>query len=164
MTMASVSPRAMSTKQSPTPSAYTRALALLSRREHSQRELESKLAARGHDEAEIEAALARLSESGFQSEARFAELLARSRIAQGHGPIRILAELRQHGIADDQAQAALDTEAPDWPALAAELCRRRFRGPAGSHGERIRRANFLARRGFPGSIARNAVDAAIDPD
>ena len=141
----------------PPADAYARALSLLGRREHSRRELKQKLVARGAEAEEIDQALGRLDEHGFQSDFRFAEMLVRSRIAQGHGPIRIRAELRQHGLSEDLARRAIDAEAPDWPALASALCRRRFAGPPADYAERVKRANFLARRGFPPDIARLAV-------
>src|SRR5690606_23009290 len=131
------------TKERKPPDAYTRALGLLSRREHSRRELRAKLTARGVDIADADGALDRLAEHSYQSDPRFAELLVRSRIAQGQGPVRIRAELRQHGIADDVVRSAIDAEAPDWPALALDLCRRRFSGPPADYAERVRRANFL---------------------
>jgi regulatory protein len=136
-------------------SVFTYALALLGRREHSRRELVDKLGRHGADATDIEAALENLRERGLQSDPRFAELLVRSRIAQGHGPIRLLAELRQHGIDETVARQAIDAQSPDWPALAAMLCARRFRGAPASHAERVKRANFLARRGFPPAIARD---------
>lgn len=142
--------------------AQTRALGLLARREHSRRELRRKLAIGGHDETEVDAALDRLSGSGLQSDERFAEVLVRSRIAQGHGPLRILAELRLHGLDDTQADLALDAAEPDWPALALDLCRRRFRGPAADQAERARRARFLAGRGFPPAITRSCLDMGDD--
>ncbi len=140
-------------------SAYGRALGLLGRREHSRRELKDKLVARGIADDEADAALTKLGDKGFQSDQRFAEMLARSRIAQGHGPIRILAELRLKGIDADTAQSAIDGQGADWQALATDLCRRRFRGPAADHAARGKRAGFLARRGFPAAIARSAAKA-----
>lgn len=139
--------------------AYGRALGLLGRREHSRRELRDKLIARGIADDEAEAALVQLDDKGFQSDQRFAEMLVRSRIAQGHGPIRILAELRLKGIDTGTAQSAIDDQSADWQALAIDLCRRRFRGSAADYTERSKRANFLARRGFPSAIARSAADA-----
>lgn len=142
--------------------AYGRGLALLARREHSRRELRDKLLVRGLDEAAVDAAVDRLAERGFQSDSRFAQWLARSRIAQGHGPVRILAELRQYGVDPAEARLALDEQTPDWHALALDLCRRRFRAPAQDHGERVKRANFLARRGFPADIARQVAGDVHD--
>jgi regulatory protein len=149
----------------PEPDAHTRALGLLSRREHSRRELKRKLGAHGSEPVAIDQALDRLGEQGLQSDPRFAELLVRSRIGQGHGPVRILAELRQHGIDEAQARAAIDQEQPDWPALAEDVCRRRFRAPAQDRAEQARRMQFLLRRGFPPALARTAVGACdADPD
>lgn len=140
--------------------AQTSALGLLARREHSRKELRRKLATGGHDPEEVDAVLTRLDDRGLQSDERFAEVLVRSRIAQGHGPLRILAELRLHGLDDAGASQALDAAEPDWTALATELYRRRFRGPASDQAERVRRARFLAGRGFPSS----AIQACLGQD
>ncbi len=152
------------TKNPNLPSAYTCALGLLSRREHSRRELRDKLIARGMQPDDVESALDRLAENSYQSDSRFAELVVRSRIAQGRGVVRIQAELRQHGVADDVVRSTIDTEQPDWLALALDLCRRRFRGAPADYAERVKRANFLARRGFPSAIAREASGASGDDE
>lgn len=151
-------------RERPEPDAHTRALGLLSRREHSRRELKRKLVSRGAEAGEVEQALDRLGAQDLQSDPRFAEVLVRSRISQGHGPIRIQAELRQHGIAEDAARAALDAEPVDWELLALDLCRRRFRTPASGQAERHKRAQFLLRRGFPATVARAASGADFDLD
>ena len=148
----------MTKRKPPIRDASTRAMGLLARREHSRRELRRKLMTGGHDETEVDSALARLGDNGLQSDQRFAEVLVRSRIAQGHGPVRILAELRLHGLDDAQAGQVLDAAEPDWTALAQDLYRRRFRGPAVGQAERVRRARFLAARGFPPAIARSCLD------
>lgn len=147
------------------PQAYARALSLLARREHSRRELADKLTARDVTEDDCEAILDRLLAAGYQCDERFARMLVRSRVGQGHGPVRIQAELRMvHRIEDAVIRQVMDEEGADWQALALDLCRRRYRTPPASHAERIKRANFLARRGFPASIARAAVDAGPEVD
>src|SRR5258706_10616286 len=88
-------------------SAYDKALGLLARREHSARELKSKLAQRGFGAEENSAALERLRSKDFQNDARFGEMLVRSRVEGGYGPRWIVAELRTHGIAEDQASALI---------------------------------------------------------
>ena len=142
------------------PDAYTRALGLLSRREHSRRELRTKLTSRGVEPDDVDSALDRLAENSYQSDARFAELVVRSRIAQGRGLVRIQAELRQHDVAEDVVHSAINAGEPDWLALALDLCRRRFRDAPVDYAERVKRANFLARRGFPPAIAREASSAS----
>lgn len=151
----------MASRRTRSRDAATQALGLLVRREHSRLELKRKLDSRGHAPDEVEATLDRLQASGLQSDVRFAEVLVRSRIAQGHGPLRIAAELRQHGLGGAQVERALAAAEPDWPVLARDLCRRRFRGPATGHAERLRRARFLAGRGFPPAVIRDCLD--LDP-
>ena len=137
-------------------SAYDKALGLLARREHSARELKSKLARKGLDAAESAVALADLQARNYQSDARFGEMLIRTRIAGGYGPRWILAEMRQHGLAESEAQALLDAAEPDWPALIRDLVRRRYAGkPATTLAERSKRAAFLLRRGFDAATVQS---------
>lgn len=144
--------------------AYAGALRLLARREHSQRELQRKLDRKGHAGEAAAGALARLQQQTFQSDDRFAALLVRSRVSQGQGPLRILAELRSHGIDDAAARAALDAEGADWAERAADLYRRRYsRAGAADPAERRKRAGFLLRRGFDAATVR-AITHADDVD
>jgi len=141
-------------------SAYDKALMLLVRREHSARELKSKLVRKGLDADESAAALAQLQSKDYQSDARFGEMLVRSRIAQGYGPRWIIAELKTHGIAEARARTLIDAAEPDWPALASDLVRRRYGGKrAATLAERSKRANFLLRRGFDAATVQSATRA-----
>src|ERR1700741_3450775 len=79
-------------------SATQRALGLLTRREHSRKELIRKLTSRGMDAAEVDSAVANLARDGWQNDARFAESLVRARSSGGYGPARIRAELATHGL------------------------------------------------------------------
>ena len=141
-------------------SAYDKALNLLARREHSARELKSKLARKGLDAAESASALADLQAKDYQSDARFGEMLVRSRVTQGYGPRWIIAELKTHGIAETKARELLEVAEPDWPALVRELLRRRYgaKRPA-NLAERSKRANFLLRRGFDAATVQSATRA-----
>lgn len=147
--------------EEPLSSAYGKALGLLSRREQSERELKRKLDRAGYPGDETAQALARLQEQAFQSDGRFADLLVRSRVSQGQGPRRILAELRTHGIADAQAREALEREGADWLILARQIYRRRFpaAASAGDRRESARRATFLLRRGFDAATVRSITHA-----
>lgn len=139
-------------------SAYEKALGLLARREHSARELKAKLARKGLDADASSAALADLQAKNFQSDARFGEMLVRTRIAAGFGPRWILAELKTHGIGNDAAQALFDAAAPDWPAQVRDLVRRRYGArPAANLAERRKRAAFLLRRGFDVATVQSAI-------
>jgi regulatory protein len=144
--------------------AYAKALGLLSRREHSQRELRRKLDRKGFAADESAAALQDLQRQSFQSDQRFAQMLVRSRVSQGQGPRRILAELRTHGITDVDARDALEQEGTDWLVLARRIHARRYGQAAGRDPqESRRRAAFLLRRGFDAATVR-AITHADDVD
>ena len=135
--------------QAATPrSARHAAMDLLSRREHTRRQLADKLRSRGYDEAEIDEAIARLADEGLQSDARFAEAYVHQRRERGYGPLRIRRELAERGVDDGLIAAAMDGGF-DWDASMQEQRRRKF-GEAlpEDYRERMRQARFLQNRGF----------------
>ncbi len=149
-----------------------RALRLLAQREHSRADLERKLgAARAGREAPEAAMLAQvldaLQAQGLLDEQRFARSLAR-RVARGHGSLRVLGELRQHGLEDSlvrealrEAQDELDPE----PERALALLRRHHPLAATDPAQRARHMRFLQRRGFGADAVRYALrmhDAGVD--
>lgn len=143
--------------------AYRRALGLLVRREHSRRELKRKLGAKGADPVQAEAALDTLVGQGYQDDARFAEMLVRTRIGAGYGPLHIRAELGTHSIAAEVASAALLAGDPDWPALAIDALRRRYGTRAvRDRAETLKRSHYLQRRGFDVACIRAAVAVDLD--
>jgi regulatory protein len=145
-------------RRRPEPTATQRALGLLTRREHSRKELVRKLTSRGMDAAEVESAVTRLAGDGWQDDARFAESLVRARVSAGYGPVRIRAELATHGLDRDAIARALDSFDGDWAEIASDLVRRRF-GPVASFdlSRQRKAADFLIRRGFD----RGAIHAAV---
>ena len=150
----------------PKPGAIVKAVELLSRREHSKRELRSKLRRGGYEKEEIESSVDKVVERNYQSDDRFGGVIARTRVAQGYGPARIRAELKSHGLADAAIRAAVDATDADWPLIAAAQLKRRFGAkPAADAAERGRRAQFLLRRGFDPATVRTVTRAEIgDPE
>lgn len=137
-----------------------RAIGLLSRREHSRKELTRKLTAKGVDADEVRAAVEKLAAAGWQDERRFAEGLVRARASSGYGPLHIRAELGTHDLPADVREEALDGFEGDWFEIAREQVTRRF-GRIEDACLRARKAgDYLVRRGFPGDIVR----AASRPD
>ncbi|HSR64511.1 MAG TPA: regulatory protein RecX [Xanthomonadaceae bacterium] len=153
-------------RRRPEPSPAQRALGLLVRREHSQRELTRKLVTRGVGADEAAGAVARLREAGWQDDTRFACSLARTRATNGYGPLHIRAELRTHALPEAVVASAFAALAEagedDWPRRAAELVRRRFGTVAGDAAKARRAADLLARRGFDGDSIRAAVRGLPD--
>jgi regulatory protein len=149
------------TREAPPPAdPYRKAMGLLVRREHSRRELTRKLGTRDAEPGQVQAALDKLAGQGYQDDARFAEMLVRTRLGGGYGPQYIRAELGMHGLAGEAISAALREAEPDWPALAREALRRRYgERPARDRAESLKRAHFLQRRGFDLDSIRAATAA-----
>jgi regulatory protein len=141
--------------------ATTRAMRLLARREHSERELRRKLAERGVADTDADAALAALKARNWQSDARFAESLVRRRLEAGYGPLVIEAELAAHGI--DRAEATSLLADQDWNGRAREVVARRARDGAPDAAARRRLSAWLERRGFPAAAIRAALRAFGNP-
>ena len=139
-----------------------RALGLLTRREHSRKELTRKLVSRGVDAAEVESAVDKLSAAGWQDEQRFAESVVRARASSGYGPLHIRAELATHDLPADLRHDALESFEGDWTAIAVDLVRRRFSRVGDPRLRARKAADFLIRRGFPSEVARTA--SGFDPD
>lgn len=151
-----------SRRRRPDPTPVQRALGLLTRREHSRKELTRKLVARGIEAAEADAAVGKLSDAGWQDDARFAELLVRSRAASGYGPLRVRAELGMHGLDQELIAAAIEAYDGDWLENARHLVRRRHGVAPLERAVRLKAAGLLARRGFTGDQVRSAT--RFDPD
>lgn len=153
-------PRARKPKE-PTPAgARETALRALSRREHSAAELKYKLGRRGHDESTIADIVGTLAASGWQSDERYAEMLVRSRAAQGYGPLRIEHELSQAGVADGLIRSALAQAEVDWGARCAQLHARRFRRAPVGATEWQKQYRYLASHGFTADHIRRVLKHA----
>ena len=147
-------------RRRPEPSPTQRALALLTRREHSRRELLRKLEQRGVQPEDADAVVGKLADAGWQDDARFAESLVRSRAQSGYGPAWIRAELGTHGLREDEVAVALEGGEQDWADIAAMLVRKRY-GEAGPGGieQRRKAMDLLLRRGFGFDHAQAALSA-----
>lgn len=144
-------------------SSRDRALGLLSRREHSARELSRKLVQKGVARDEAIAVVDELSERSWQSDDRYASALVRKRAGDGYGPMRIRAELAVRGIPRETQAAAIEAADVDWIVIARAAYDRKYRGiAAGDHKERQKRAGWLAARGFDGATIRAVTRAEVD--
>ena len=144
--------------------AYEQALKLLVRREHSRRELGHKLDQRHHDDGVVQAALDRLEAENALNDARFAEEYARARFAKGFGPVRVTAELREHGIdGEGLAWARLDP-ADERELAAAQLTKRFGPGPPADYKEGAKRMRYLQQRGFAPEVCARVVKAGGNPE
>ncbi|AGA33124.1 Regulatory protein RecX [Thioalkalivibrio nitratireducens DSM 14787] len=134
--------------------AHAAGLRLLARREHGVLELARKLRQRGFTAEAADAGVERLVAEGLLSERRFAEALARHRMAQGYGESRIRAELAQHGIEAADIGHAIGELEVDWVARAMDQARRHFGLPPDTSDDRQRVLRHLLQRGFAMATAK----------
>lgn len=138
--------------------AYAAAMRLLARREHSAVELRKKLEQREFSAPLIDSAVARLQREGYQSDARFADVLVGHRAGQGYGEMRIRAELAQHRVAAPDVEQALSELGADWTERAAQQARRHFALPPQGPADAARALRHLVQRGFPSDVARRGLE------
>ncbi|WP_459618780.1 recombination regulator RecX [Bordetella sp. 2513F-2] len=145
------------------PSLKARAVGYLSRREHSRTELARKLRPYADDPHELESVLDALQREGWLSNARFAQSLAHRR-APRQGTARIVQELRQHGLDEQQVSELRDTLRATEYQRALEVWRKRFDAPPADRTGYARQARFLAGRGFAHDVIRRILGGAHDDD
>ena len=130
----------------------------LARREHARGELLAKLTGFGFETGVAEEAIASLADDGLQSDERFVEAFVRSRVQRGKGPMKIRAELREHGVDDALIDAGLDEAAADWCELARAVREKKFgAGVPADFATKARQMRFLQSRGFESGHIRAAV-------
>ncbi|AKP34451.1 recombination regulator RecX [Yersinia aleksiciae] len=125
----------------------SRAMRLLSQRDHSESELRRKLAAqpfsakgnwgrRANSEGEkltddidpkvIDQVIAYCYQHDWLDDSRFATSYINSRSRKGYGAQRIRSELMQKGVDKERIQAAFEISEIDWCMLAKEVAQRKF--------------------------------------
>lgn len=145
----------MTTPSSSASDPFSLALRLLERCDRSESQLREKLKQRGFTSSAITAAVERCYEYRYLDDHRYALGRARTLMRNGKGVgERILADLRQRGIADDLARAALDEVSHEFSLeglFIQELSRRfpDFCYASATARERRRLISYFQRRGFP---------------
>jgi regulatory protein len=136
----------------------SRALKLLTSREHSRYELWRKLYLRGYPAAAVHAVLNRLADEGLLSEERLIAAYVAERLGKGFGPLRIRAELQAKGLSDAAIDPHLQQEESECLALMARVEAGKF-GPRPSADRQTlaKRARFLEYRGFPAHLVARAL-------
>lgn len=125
----------------------------LARREHSQKELQNKLLAKGVSKADILPVLDELAEQGWQSDTRYAESYARSRLLKGYGPLIIAYELRQNSADVIDLDALAQTIAGSWQVLLEQVYSKKYGCDERlERQEWAKRSRFLLQRGFSSTM------------
>lgn len=125
------------------------AVNLLSRREHSNKELMQKLLAREFHQDDLAEVIEFLLEKNYLSDERYAESMIRNRVGKGYGLRFIKQELAHKGVDDTTIRMALQEQDIDW-YLQAELAYiKRFGEQAiKDQKDKAKRVRFLQYRGF----------------
>ncbi|GLX79637.1 regulatory protein RecX [Thalassotalea insulae] len=137
------------------------AIDLLSRREHSVKEIVNKLRQRAYAQEEIEQVIEYLLSNNYLCEQRFAESVFRSRINKGYGKRYIENELKQKGLASALISETEEHAAIDWYELAQQSYHKKFGSSAiKDEKDKAKRIRFLQYRGF----STDEIFAAINMD
>ena len=126
------------------------AINLLTRREHSQYELQCKLKSRGFELHDIHQIIDELNQKGWQSDERFTENYIRSRIRNGFGPLKITQELQKRHVSNNLIEQYLNEyDKNQWIALKEKARIKRFGSEKPKEfKELMKQLRFLNYRGF----------------
>lgn len=133
------------------------ALQLLAQREFTFSELVDRLETKGCTRLVSQRVVQQLQEDGLQSDERFAEVFARSRMARGHGPMLLRAEMRARGLSDTLTDDYATHPHAHWIKLATTALQKRFHEAPANRDEWAKQARFLARRGFSADLIYSAL-------
>lgn len=138
------------------PSLKSRALRLLSGREHSRAELERKLKSFEEEPGTLARALDELQAKGFISEQRVLESVIHRRAAK-LGAARIKQELQGKGLDPQAVAAAVAGLRMSERERALEVWRKKFGEAPADAQAAARQMRFLAARGFGAEVIRRVV-------
>lgn len=134
------------------------AQSMLAKREHSKHELLRKLTQKGFETVLTEQVVQELQQENLQSDARFCEMLIRSRVNKGYGRKKITMEFSEHQIASELVQKALAESDIDWFSLCQQVFERKFKGGLGRDWKaRQKQMRYLMNRGFSHEEIREAI-------
>lgn len=151
---------------------YLRWLAFyyLSKREHSQTELKTKLLAKGCEPAAVDGLLQEFAKKGYQSDERTALMVVKEALRLGKGKRHIEQKLWQYrldlpytvdeliAMSGAGLDEALESEEMDWLKLAVEArCKKYGNTIPKDPKEKARQLRFLQYRGFDTDICFDAL-------
>ena len=127
---------------------YNKALDILSRREHSAKELIFKLEKKFDSTEEIFLTVSKLKKNNLLNDFRYAEAYVVARKRKGFGPKKISYELVSKGVEKSIASKAI-YKSGEWKELAHQVFNKKFKeGVAVDFKLKTKQKNFLINRGF----------------
>ena len=127
---------------------YNKALDIISRREHSQKELTGKLLNKFSEEEIVNSVINNLVKKNLLNDTRYSEAYVVSRKRKGFGPKKILYELIARGVIENIACEVIENEG-GWKDAALKAFNKKFKkGKAMDFKELNKQKTFLQNRGF----------------
>lgn len=128
---------------------FARGVRLLAMREHSVKEITTKLLDKSENSDVIHAVIDELLASKYLSDERFTESYVRARKNRGFGPVKIKSELKNKGISNNLIQDHLDEGAAIWFDNALSQYQKKYGDvPISDYNGWTKRARFMQSRGF----------------
>ena len=130
------------------PTIYNKALDIISRREHSKKEVRDKLLKKFDDLSVIEDVIEKLIKNSLLNDSRYAEMYTRARKRKGFGPKRIGYELNSRGVSETLSSIAIEEEG-GWLEAAENAFNKKFKdGISSDFKTKLKQKSFLQNRGF----------------
>ncbi len=150
-------------KERSTACAWSRLIDMVSRREHSSKEIASKLRNEGYSATAADSAVEKGVELRLVNDARFAESFIRMKLACGWGPVRLERELANRGIALREVSGWPEDflEDDDVQERAMRLLSSKRIPEKNAYPKLVR---FLASRGYPLSVCKEAVSRRLSDE
>ena len=127
---------------------YNKALDILSRREHSQKELLDKLIRKFDIPDIVDSVIHNLLEKNIINDYRYSEAYVVARKRKGFGPKKIMYELVSRGINENTASEIIDEEG-GWQDAASKAFNKKYKAGKGKDfKEQNKQRVFLQNRGF----------------
>lgn len=145
------------------PSLMGRALRYLARREHTQRELERKLAAHAESAEQLQALMQTLVDKDLLSEERAVESWVRVK-APRLGRARLQQELRQKGASEELIRQQLNQLESTESERAWQVWCKKFGDSPQTPQEHAKQVRFLVARGFGHEAVSQVMRRAQNPN
>ena len=145
----------------------SKAIYLLSRREHGEKELLKKLIKENSGDCQFvamaEEVVEELVQRDYVSDTRFAEMTVRSQIARGYGPNRIRQTLVQKEVPADIMEQVLESLEVDWFANVVAVRGKKFGlGVVDDMKLKAKQQRFLQYKGYGFDHIQYAMEANGD--
>ena len=140
---------------------YDAATRMLALREHSQKELRTKLMQKSFLEEDVDFCLKSLKKEGLQSDQRYTESLIRSAISRGKGLLYIKKTIQERGGCSQAVLSWQQQSDFDWIGHAVSVLSKKFSGKSLDYKQQQKAARFLQSRGFDTATIREALSVEL---